>query len=433
MRLAARLGGLVGFALLAATLPGRAEDGTSRLQPFQMVRSLQIVQDRIAAGEHAIMPMQRKLLEIIDRRLNSGSKEDFSDPRNLRALLVYAMSGGNPATIRTVLSRLELDTSTGDIGKGVSSYLNGEVLEARAALAPVDPIALPPDLGAFVALVKGSVIAVDEPQEALTLFDQARLLAPGTLIEEGALRRSVDLTATLGDAHRFTLSSIQYVERYLRSPYASQFADSFVSGVIALHGSLDTATVEAITSMMEAEQERVIYLRIARRAGIDGLKELSAFASAKVEQEGKVVGKSDDPRALLYSSLASISAGTSEEINAKLSRIDRSKLSQSDRELYDAVASVATKLTARPPTLNEEAPADQPGAEAQADDADELIIIEAEKTTGEQPQTAQPESVQPQEPVQQADNAVPSEPTDEVVASTRKKLDEIDRMLGGVQ
>ncbi len=433
MRLAARLGGLVGLALLTATLPGRAEDGTSTLQPFQMVRSLQIVQDRIAAGEHAIMPMQRKLLEIIDRRLNSGSKEDFSDPRNLRALLVYAMSGGNPATIRTVLSRLELDTSTGDIGKGVSSYLNGEALEARAALAPVDPITLPPDLGAFVALVKGSVIAIDEPQEALSLFDQARLLAPGSLIEEGALRRSVDLTATLGDAHRFTLSSIQYVERYLRSPYASQFADSFVAGVIALHGSLDTATVEAITSMMEAEQERVIYLRIARRAGIDGLKELSAFASAKVEQEGTVVGKSDDPRALLYSSLASISAGTSEEINAKLSRIDRKKLSQSDRELYDAVASVAAKLTARPPSLNEQAPADQPGAEAQADEADDLIIIEAEETTGEQPQTAQPESVQPQAPVRQADNTVPSEPADEVVASTRKKLDEIDRMLGGVQ
>ena len=33
-----------------------------------MVRSLQLVQDRIASGDHAALPMQRKLLEMIDKR-----------------------------------------------------------------------------------------------------------------------------------------------------------------------------------------------------------------------------------------------------------------------------------------------------------------------------------------------------------------------------
>ena len=37
-------------------------------QPYQMVRSLQLVQDRIAGGDHAALPMQRKLLEMIDAR-----------------------------------------------------------------------------------------------------------------------------------------------------------------------------------------------------------------------------------------------------------------------------------------------------------------------------------------------------------------------------
>ena len=36
--------------------------------------------------------------------------------------------------------------------------------------------------------------------------------------------------------------------------------------------------------MMDPEREKVIYLRIARRAAIDGLTELSAFAAAKAER-----------------------------------------------------------------------------------------------------------------------------------------------------
>lgn len=421
---AARLSGVFGMALLAAASATAARAETaSRLQPYQIVRSLEIVQDRIATGEHAIMPMQRKLLEIIDARLRTSSAEDFTDPRNLRALLVYAMTGGNPATVGIVLSRLNLESGNGDIGAGVLNYLNGKTDEARAALASVDPMSLPSDLGAFLALVKGSVTATDDPQGALKLFDQARALAPGTLVEEGSLRRSIGLAATLGDTERFVLASTQYAASYLRSPYASQFADSFVSGVVALHESISTDTVGDVAAMMDAEQERVIYLRIARRAGIDGLTELSAFASAKAEG----TGQNEDPRALLYSSLASVSSSTSDDIGAKLEKIDRSKLSQSDRELFDAVAAVASKLTATPPVLTAEA-ARPPKASAAEDDAEQPLVIEDNSAL---PVNA--EAAPLAEPVRQADATPPPEPADEVVAETRKKLDHIDNLLRGVQ
>ena len=419
---AARLSGVFGMALLAAASATAARAETaSRLQPYQIVRSLEIVQDRIATGEHAIMPMQRKLLEIIDARLRTSSAEDFTDPRNLRALLVYAMTGGNPATVGIVLSRLNLESGNGDIGAGVLNYLNGKTDEARTALASVDPMSLPPDLGAFLALVKGSVTATDDPQGALKLFDQARALAPGTLVEEGSLRRSIGLAATLGDTERFVLASTQYAASYLRSPYASQFADSFVSGVVALHESISTDTVGDITAMMDAEQERVIYLRIARRAGIDGLTELSAFASAKAEG----TGQNEDPRALLYSSLASVSSSTSDDIGAKLEKIDRSKLSQSDRELFDAVAAVASKLTTTPPVLTAEAVRSPKAAIAEDD---QPLVIEDNSAP---PVSA--EAAPPVEPVRQADAAPPPDPADEVVAETRKKLDHIDDLLRGVQ
>ena len=49
-----------------------AGGGGRQLQPFQMVRSLELVQDRIAGGDHAALPMQRKLLEMIDARFAQG-------------------------------------------------------------------------------------------------------------------------------------------------------------------------------------------------------------------------------------------------------------------------------------------------------------------------------------------------------------------------
>ncbi|NGN44228.1 chemotaxis protein MotC [Mesorhizobium sp. CGMCC 1.15528] len=442
MRLARPLHGLIGMALLAAAALPVSARAETQLQPFQMVRSLQLVQDRIASGDHAALPMQRKLLEMIDDRLRKTGQDGFDDPRNYRAMLVYAMSGGNPATIDTILSRLVLDEQNLGIGKGLLDYLNGQAVSARTTLGPVDPMKQPPELGAFLALVKGSLAANDNPQGALKLFDQARLLGPGTLVEEAALRRSIGLATAHGDAGRFTLASTQYVERYLRSPYASQFADSFVAGVIALHDSIDLAKVSEITTMMDAEQERVIYLRIARVAGIDGFKELSAFASAKAEKNtgSDAVAGGEDPRALLYASLASVTSGTDAEIRAMLAKIDRARLSAGDRKLFDAVAAVASKMTGTLPAPTRQEVRQAIPITAAADESDPLVIeadpLPLDAVEEQQPQDiveAPPPITLAESTPAQAAPQTPPDPADEKLVANRKKLEEIDKMLGDAQ
>ena len=197
--------------MAAAAMPFAAR--AVPLQPYQMVRSLQLVQDRIASGDHAALPMQNKLLEMIDTRLRVAGRQDFADKRNFHAMLVYAMSGGNPATIEAVLLRLQLDKSDMTLAEGVLDYLRGRQGEARSALANVDPMTVAPELGAFLALVKASIVTTGDAAAASKLFDQARLLGPGTLVEEAALRRSLSLATTLGDTDRFLRASSQYVRR----------------------------------------------------------------------------------------------------------------------------------------------------------------------------------------------------------------------------
>ncbi|MEO9340694.1 chemotaxis protein MotC [Mesorhizobium sp. SB112] len=411
-----RLFGIAG-AVMAFVAPAGAEEA-SHLQPYQMVRSLQLVQDRIATGDHAALPMQQKLLEMTDKTIRDADTAVFDEPRNFRALLIYGMSGGNPLTLERTVSHLTLGDADKTISEGIVGYLRGNPRSAQAALEPVDPMILPRELGAFLALVKGAVLTNEDPAKALIMFDQARLLGTGTLVEEASLRRTIMLATSQKDAARFIDSSRQYASRYLRSPYASQFANAFVRGVAELHDAIPLDGIAQVADLMNPEQKKTTYLRIARRAAIEGITELSAFASRKARENPDEDKRSVDSRAILYSGLSSITSGTSDEILEKLSKVDRDSLSQNDKKLLDAAKSVASELTGAPPPLASLARVPAPPAapestqpsiaeqvEAQAAAASELSAPAAQKSA-------------------QADE------TDAMLITAREKLDAIDKLLG---
>lgn len=410
--------GFAGLALIcaASTAALGVETAEKGLQPFQLVRSLELIQDRIAAGDHAALPMQRKLLEMIDARFRQTEQQDFGNPENLTALLVYAMSGGNPVTIDVALSRMPADDPNRRLGAGILFYLQGQAKAAQDALGSYDPLAMNPELGAYVALVKGSTLSADKPEIAVQLLDVARLLGPGTLVEEAALRRSIAISATLGDARRFMLASAQYVRGFIRSPYASQFADAFVEGVVALHTRIDLDKFAGIAAMMDPERERVIYLRIARRAAIDGFPELSAYAAEKAESGTAGGDELADPRALLYSSLASITSGTIPDVTAGLARIERNRLSSSDRLLLDAARAVAAELTAKPRRIAIDAPQAEP-----------VVSKPVPQTSGDGP--AKPKPDIPGLAVAADPGQANADPADIMISETRGKLAEIDKLL----
>jgi len=471
---------LLAVALLAGASfahPAHASEGSADLRPVQLVRSLQLVQDRVAAGDHAALPMQKKLLEMIDRRFREGTVAELSEPDNFRAALVYAMSGGNPATLEIVMSRVELGEQDSRRALGVLTYLSGGTKAAIVALRPIDPMQEPSDLGAFIALVKGSLSVIDNPKAALQLFDEARLLSPGTLVEEAALRRSLPIIAGLGDKDRFLLAAEQYIRAYLRSPYASQFADALVAGIIALQDTIDLDRVDEVVGLMTPEQRHVIYLRIARRAAIDNIARLSQYAAERTGlAEAGIEGATEDPRALLYSSLAEVATGDPEQIAATLTRIDREQLSAGDRKLLDAVAALNDQITKAtetpepepaPDTAAEAAEVEAPAAPAPAPEVEPPLPAAAEnlangetaastadatadaaaEAPAEPPaevpvrrvrtvttdasaqlpaEQAAAEPVAPQAETAAADS---QDPADLAIASSRKKLDEIDALL----
>lgn len=340
-------GAICGLAL--AALPAfavAAPEAEGGLQPYQMVRSLQLVQDRIAGGDHAALPMQNKLLELIDARFRRAGGEEFAERRNFDALMIYAMSGGNPATLATSLEGLSLDAADAAASNGIVFYLAGDVAGARDAMASIRDADYPQEVAAFLALVKGSVVASEDAHAGMATLDHARLLAPGTLVEEAALRRTLSLAVTAGDGERFMRAAEQYARRFLRSPYAAQFAETFVSGVIALRGEFDLEQVEDTLAWMTQEQADTVYLRLARRAAIDGDAELLAFASRQAGSRDAQTPDAADPRRELYSSISSVTSETVGDVLADLVELDASRLSTADKALLAAARAVATEVVA---------------------------------------------------------------------------------------
>ena len=413
--------GLTGLFALGAALPALAGAGapTAQLEPYQIVRSLELVQDRLAGGDHASQPMQRELLEMIDARFATRAGSRFENELNRRALLIYAMSGGNPVTVEAALAFLGKDDPNRRLGEKILFYVNGKPREALDAFAVVDPSAYTPDIDMYVALVKGSMLAAAEPKNALALLDRARLLGPGTLVEEAALRRSLPAAAALGDASRFMRLSEQYVRAYLTSPYASQFADAFVAGVVALHATINRQAVVELAGLMEPEQEKVIYLRIARSAAIDGLTELAAFAATRAEEIA------DDPRAELYVSLSSVTSDEVDDVLERLSNIDRQRLSQNDLRLLDAASAIVAGLTVAPA---EATPASREIRRVGPDAAAPQGPAPTPSAGSDPEPVASPPPARNRGPIRKVDAF--TEQAAAVVAATRAKLADIDRLIG---
>ena len=172
---------------------GELED----LAPYKMLRSLQYIQDAIVLGDHSAAEMQRFMLGAIDKRLRAADPSVFDDPRNVDAAFIYAMSGGNPETLSYLADRDIEGNFDSRVVDALSHYLAGKGGLMVENLAKAIPEYRNARIGPYLYLVLGNGTAQQDPAASMKYYDWARLTAPGTNIEEAALRRSIAL-ATRG-------------------------------------------------------------------------------------------------------------------------------------------------------------------------------------------------------------------------------------------
>lgn len=177
----------------------------------------------------------------------------------------------------------------------------------------------------------------------MRLLDQARVLAPGTLVEETALRRELVLADQIADIDKFTFLSSEYIWRFPGSAYFESFRQRFVSSVVHFGLTIKPtqyAALEELVGQIDSAGQLGLYLQMAQRSIIDGKPGAARFAAGKavlLSADGSV----ERARSKLYEAAALILTDQFEKGVSELGAVDVARLPKQDAELKEAVASLA--------------------------------------------------------------------------------------------
>ncbi len=422
---------LSGLAALAVGSLGHAQTVDDTLEPYRMLRSLQFVQDTVIRGDHSAAEMQRFMLGTIDERLRTADPKLYQDPRNVDAALIYAMSGGNPATLEYLVAR-DIDGNFDNrVSDALRKYLSGKGTLIAKSLGDIANEYKNAKIGPYLALVAGNVTLTKDPVAALKFYDWARLTAPGTIVEEAAMRRSLAIAVDAKIVEKASLYANGYARRFLYSPYASQFADLFVRFVVEHYDVLQPQDIEATLGYMDVDRRREIYLRVAREAAIAGRKDLATMAA----DQARLLSGSEqgaDALANLYGSLVGVPTENVDDAMAVLMQIPEAALSPRDRALRQAAETVAKEVLRKPQPSQ---PASTPPREAEGEmeaaaaDADLQDPFAQPSETAPVPVSAEVQPAAAEAAVPTAEQADIDPELRTFVDTGRSKLDAIDDLL----
>ena len=357
----------LGIGFSARAEETKQEDIDPSLPIYKLVRSLEDVQDKIVAGDLKAVEMQRFMIGMIDRRLRTASPEEFNDLRNVDAAMIYAMSGGNPATLDNLISHDARGNFDTRLTNALLMYLGGKGGSANKTLDEIVPEYKSTSIGPYLALVAANVVMQKKPDVALKYFDWARLALPGSIVEEAALRRSLIITVKQNNVESSIRFARLYLSRFPNSPYAAQVAEQVVTLVDAHYDKIGNDRIAGALGWLDAPRQQDLYLRLARKAAVTGRFEFAHWTAGKALALS--AGKDDNPAKLaqLYLNLSNVPTADIAEVKSAFASIPDELLGPDERRLRDAGAFILSEVE-RPATLESltQAPQDKTKTEHEA-------------------------------------------------------------------
>ena len=219
--------------------------------------ALHLIQDEIARGTADSSQFQTVILDRVTDRLEQLPDTAFANPDFQLALIELALSGGERARILKLIGKTPRKGPLLPQLSGVEAYLNGEMGKAAKAFE----VTMPQGFGDshvdhFMELAKGTAWLDSDLQRASQAFQMAMLYAPGTLVEEVALRRLTGISLRKRNPELFLRCANIYLRRYRDSPFAREFMSSFVSGALLVTNREDMAQLGNLVVLLPAQRSR---------------------------------------------------------------------------------------------------------------------------------------------------------------------------------
>jgi chemotaxis protein MotC len=230
---------------------------------------------------------------------------------------------------------------------GALAYGLGADDKARKLIGGLDARAMPSGLGGHLALVQATLFAATDKPRAIALLDLARLLEPGTLVEEAALRREMLLVdAGTGDLAKFTGLARRYAAAFPRSLYFTNFRQMLTEAAVDLgaSGRVDaTARLRSVIASLSVADRRRLLLAVARNALLAGRLDMAVFAS---DEAGRLArkGEPDEGRAMVLFGAAAIATPQYDAGRRALAEAARLPLDSGDGALRQSALAVADMI-----------------------------------------------------------------------------------------
>jgi chemotaxis protein MotC len=337
--------------LVAAVAPGaRAAEADRTIS--QAIGDLQRLQARMAQGDKAAYALQRDRLRTVGALILGAKPETWKDKSETDAAAVFVLGGGPPGVLSQLLDKNVIPAAEEPLLRGAAAYASGRLSEAETLLGGLDPAKASLKLAGQLAFAQSVLKTQSDPKRAIALLDLARLISPGALVEEAALRREILLLGEQRDGDRIVFLSRQYVSRFGRSIYADNFIQGLAAATIRFGLIDDIPGLEKfrpLLSTVTPDERRGFMLAIARAQILSGKTEVASVAAREAMRDTPA-GTADEARARLFSGAAQIVTSGYDAGVATLRGVDRSKLGKADQGLLDAAIFVAARL--RDPPAN---------------------------------------------------------------------------------
>ena len=216
-----------------------------------------------------------------------------------------------------------------------------------------------------------------DPKAAVSLLDWARLLAPGGLVEEAALRREIVLLAEAQDTPGAARLARVYAVRFGASLYAPDFFRD-LARLIARNGlakaPADFQLFSGAASALPAAGRLDFLLTLAKASIVYGRFDAASAAAADALRDAPA-NSQDEARARLYQNAARIFLDGSDSALANLNTL--AKLDPSDAALLAAIREAAAQFRLAPTPAAVEAQAAQAGNDKASPESQTIRDAEA--------------------------------------------------------
>lgn len=325
-------------------------------KPTREIRALQRLQDRLVAGVPNSFDLYRSRLIKAGKVLKSVDSETWQYKKNLDAMALFTLIGGDPRVGKMARSKTKLSKNHTLYLDAALAYSSGRLGRAYVLFKKIEFKHLPVSTAAQFAIVKSMLFGRHDAKLAKDYLNFAREFAPGTLAEEAALRRLIRMSSDDKDVKLFMRISRIYISRFKNSFYFNDFLKNYAYSLVRMP---KTSEDEILTSLkklfksLKSNQQLAVASYVSGITTEMGMFKLSAWTAKSALSLSRKNGKLHTRMKLYHLASTVTNLGAVDGIMDMIEGINDDILNAKDKQLYNSIIALSERIYNDPMTQDQ--------------------------------------------------------------------------------